>query len=70
MATIEGHLAHYVSNGELKIDQFVSAAKLQAIEEKISGMRGKPLKKIKAALDDNWSYGEIKMVLAHLDRGE
>jgi hypothetical protein len=69
-ATIEGHLAHYVSSGELAIGSLLTDAKRRFIEQKISGMREKPLKKMKEALGEDCSYGDIKMVLAHLDRGE
>jgi hypothetical protein len=65
-STIEGHLSHYVSNGELEIGRVVPAAKLRVMVEKIAGMRTRPLKKIKQALGDEYSYGEIQMVLAYL----
>jgi hypothetical protein len=48
----------------------VPAARLRAMEEKLSGMRSQPLKKIKQALGGEYSYGEIQMVLAHLKRNE
>jgi hypothetical protein len=66
-ATIENHLAFWVANGELEIGRLVADAKRQAMEEKIAAMRGKPMKHLKAALGDNCSYGDIKMVLAHLE---
>ncbi|MEJ2660154.1 MAG: helix-turn-helix domain-containing protein, partial [Desulfobacteraceae bacterium] len=69
-STIEGHLAHFVANGELEIGRVVPAARLRAMEEKLSGMRSQPLKKIKQALGGEYSYGEIQMVLAHLKRNE
>jgi hypothetical protein len=69
-STIEGHLAHFVANGELEIGRVVPAARLRAMEEKLSGMRSQPLKKIKQTLGGEYSYGEIQMVLAHLKRNE
>jgi hypothetical protein len=67
-ATIEGHLAHFVANGELAIDRLVTDAKRRTMEQKIAVMHDKPLKKLKEALGDDCSYGEIKLVLAHLER--
>jgi hypothetical protein len=67
IATIEGHLAHYVSQGELEIGRLVTDTKRRTIEEKMAGMRGKSLKKIREALGSDCSYGEIKLVLAHLE---
>ena len=66
-ATIEGHLAYWVSRGELEINRLVADDKRRFIEEKIAGIRGKSLKKMKEALGKDCSYGDIKMVLAHLE---
>ncbi|MCF8063302.1 MAG: helix-turn-helix domain-containing protein [Deltaproteobacteria bacterium] len=65
-ATIEGHLAHFVARGELDIHDVVSEDKRRAIERQIETTRGRSLKKLKEALDD-CTYGEIKLVLAHLE---
>ena len=69
LPTIEGHLAHFVSAGELEIDLVVKDDLRRVIEQKIVEMPGKPLKELKMALGDACSYGEIRMVIAHLKRG-
>jgi hypothetical protein len=64
--TIEGHLGFFVSRGELEIGKVVEDEKRRAIEKSITDMRTKSLKELKATLGDDCSYGEIKLVLAHL----
>ncbi len=65
--TIEGHLAHFVAQGQLEIGKLVADEKRLAIEEKVGVMEVKSLKELKTALGDGVSYGDIKLVLAHLD---
>jgi hypothetical protein len=66
ISTIEGHLAFFVGEGVLAIDRLLDAGKQQVIEKKIAEMGGRPHREIKQALGDGISYGEIKMVQAHL----
>jgi len=66
LSTIEGHLAHFVARGELSIDRLVPAEKRQAIEEKMRQMPDKKLTEIKLAMGEGCSYGDIKLVQAHL----
>ncbi len=67
--TIEGHLASYVERGEIALEELVIGEKIRQItlaaEQPHEG-----LKDLKAILSDEISYGEIKMVLAHLNRGK
>jgi hypothetical protein len=65
--TIEGHLAHWIAQGELDISRLVTDARRQTIEPTIARMRGKSLKKMKEALGGDFSYGDIRLVLAHLE---
>ena len=70
VATIEGHIASFVSTGELEIGRVLADETCQSIAEKIAGMQGKSLKEMKTILGDNYSYGEIRLVLAHLKHPE
>jgi ATP-dependent DNA helicase RecQ len=67
--TIEGHLAHFVYNGTLKINELVTEEKtetiLQAIREAGGNMGLTPLKQ---KLGDRYSYGEIRLVTEHWRR--
>lgn len=62
--TIEGHLAQYIENGTIPIEELVEEKKvikiLKVLESDAVG-----LNEIKTKLPANYSYGEIKMVIAH-----
>ena len=64
--TVEGHLASFVRNGTLPIDQALPQDRRQPIENTILAMPTKSLKEIKTALADQYSYGEIVLAQAYL----
>ena len=64
--TIEGHLAHYVSTGEIDISKLVSREKVVLIEPIAKAFSGKSLTPIKEKLGREISFGEIKLVIAWL----
>ena len=66
VSTIEGHLAFFIERGELAISAVILEEKRKAIEEEIAAWDGNSLKILKESLGNNYSYGEIKLVLAHL----
>lgn len=66
VTTIEGHLAHYVGEGLLEIERFVSDEKLIPIEEYFTREQNTLLTPAKEALGDEFSYQEIRFVLKHL----
>jgi len=70
LSTIEGHLAFFIAQGELAIGDVVADEKRRAIEQQIAGTQATSLRELKTALGDDCSYGEIRMVLAHLQRIE
>lgn len=67
--TVEGHLAHFIFSGELKINEIVNAEKLKiitkAIEENYNNMAIAP---IKQKLGEGYSYGEITAVMNYIRR--
>ncbi len=69
--TILGHLISFVEKGELDVDKLISSEKQSAIEKQISQIQaplktfGGGLKALKDELGNDFSYGEIKLVLAH-----
>jgi hypothetical protein len=65
MTTIEGHLAHFVATGELSVDQFVSPDKIFKIMEYFLSHEHR-LTPAKEALGDAVSYGELRLVLSHM----
>lgn len=64
VTTIEGHLAHYIEQGQLKADEFVSEEKLQIIRNTSLALNTRQLSPIKLELGDEFSYGEIRLALA------
>jgi GTPase SAR1 family protein len=65
-STIEGHMFYWVATGKVAIDALIPAKKLDTIKQTLAQMPDTPLGKIKRALGDDVSYGEIKLVQAHL----
>ena len=68
MSTIESHLAFYVQQGTLSIDEVMDKAKIRNIQSAIEQTDGKALSPIKELLGDGYSYGEIRMVVAYVGR--
>lgn len=67
--TIENHLAHYVSTGEININDVVSTQHQVFIRGIVKSMSGSyTTSDIKAQLPSDYSYAEIKMVLADIDK--
>jgi len=66
-STIEGHLAHFVGTGELKIEQFISAEKIRLITEKVNLLGPSQLAPIKAELGEGYSYSDIRFVAKHIE---
>ena len=67
-STIEGHLAFFIRQKKISIDALMDSKKIPAIQEAIEQIGGNKMWPVKEALGANFSYGEIKYVLAHLDR--
>lgn len=68
--TIEGHLAHFVETGELNPTQLVNPEKIPVIKKTLSEHFEGQLKPIKELLGEDFSYGEIRIVLAILKKEE
>ena len=66
--TIEGHLSHYVQSGELDVLEFVTEEKIPAIKDAVESYGAERLAPLKEILGDNYSYGEIKAVVAWMNR--
>jgi len=65
LATIEGHMAHWVEAGKVAINLLLPPEKRQTIEQELSRLQGKPMGEIKQAVGTDVSYAEIKLVQAH-----
>lgn len=63
--TIEIHLAHYVAKGIVKAELFMTSEKLEGVLAVVKKLNTFSVTPIKNALGDSYTYGEIKMGLAH-----
>jgi hypothetical protein len=66
-STIEGHLAFYVQQGRLSVYQLIDIHKLETIRHAIETVGGDQLTSIKLALGDDYTFSEIRYVLAHIE---
>lgn len=63
--TIENHLAHFVGTGVLALDSIVSPDRQNVIRQQVATFQSSyGLKELKDKLPPDYSYAEIKMVLA------
>ena len=65
VSTIENHLSRFIGTGEVSLDQFVSLEKVEPIRAAIIKFAdSNALSPIKEYLGDEYSYGEIRAVMA------
>lgn len=67
-STIESHLAHFIALGELDVFKLVDKAKYDKIAELVNDKSITGMGEIRTKLNDDCSYGEIKMVMANMGR--
>lgn len=65
VSTIQSHLGFFVEKGELDINRVLSADRQRAIETALAQGPGNSLKAVKEALGDDFTYGDIKLMMAH-----
>jgi uncharacterized protein YpbB len=66
IATIEGHLAHYVGTGQIPVIEFVSQEKKELITSHFDGSDDFKMGPVKESLGDKVSWSEIRFVINHL----
>lgn len=64
-SAIEGHLSHFVKEEVTPIDCLISAEKFENILAVIDEIHSISFSGIKEKLGNEYSYGEIEIVLAH-----
>ncbi len=62
--TIEGHLAYFITKGELDVSNFLPAEKIMNIISVSKKLDTFQFGTIKQALGDEYSYGDIKLAIA------
>lgn len=66
-STIEGHLARFVSSGDIELEELVPAHKVEPIRQAIIRFNDAgALSPIKEYLGEGYSYGEIRAVIASM----
>jgi ATP-dependent exoDNAse (exonuclease V), alpha subunit - helicase superfamily I member len=70
VSTVEGHLAHFVTEGELDVCKIMNSDKVDKIVSYFENHAEQGLLEAKNALGDDCSYGEIRMVKAYLKSRE
>lgn len=66
--TIENHLAVFVRNGELPVEEFVSPEKLAQLLPVIRELQPGPIGPVKARLGDQASYSDIRFAVSHWEK--
>ncbi len=64
--TIEGHLAFFVETGKLDVNKLLSPEKQLAIKKELAMDHNNSLSEVKNTLGDDYSYGEIRMIISFL----
>ena len=67
LQTIEGHLAYYVQQGEINIEELISREKLVIIEPVIKDFNGGSITSIKEKVGSSIGFGEIRLAIAWHD---
>ena len=65
--TIEGHLAHYVQQGSIMINDLLAEERMSMIEPQLKNFSGGSIAGIKDKLGSSVSFGEIRLVLAWME---
>ena len=65
-STIQSHLCFFVATGQLDINKLLSSEKQNAIGKKLTATSHPSLGQIKKVLGNEYTYGEIKLMIASL----
>jgi ATP-dependent DNA helicase RecQ len=68
VSTVETHLAYYIAERKLAITEVLSPKDIAAIRRAIVSSENRMLSTIKHRVGDDYSYGQIKMVLAEMEK--
>lgn len=66
--TIFGHLASFIPNGDIKITELISEKNYKELKKRIPTKTFENLSDLKNQLGDQFTYGEIKLVLQELSQ--
>ena len=66
--TIESHLVHFISTGEVKITDLMSEKKYKALKKVIKNTSFDSFSELKEKIDDKFTYSEIRLVTKELNK--
>ncbi len=66
VTTIEGHLAHFIRNGEIDLEGLLEQEKAKRIADWIEKNPTANISQAKEALGDKVSFGELRLVMAYM----
>ncbi|WP_316800925.1 helix-turn-helix domain-containing protein [Pedobacter frigidisoli] len=66
VGTVEGHLAYFISTQQIDVGKLVKPNKIKNIANAVESQKTKSMAAIREFLGKDYSFGEIKMVLASL----
>ena len=69
LSTIETHLSYFITTGQLQIDKMVQPEKQKLIEKAVKEYGDAAMRTLKDNLPEEISYGEIRFVLAAMNKG-
>lgn len=69
-STIETHLSFFIKTGKLEINRVLTKEKQTAIQNSLAKEKDNSLTEVKNRLGNDFSYGEIKMAIAHQEHLE
>jgi hypothetical protein len=64
VTTVEGHLASFISTGEIELKELVPEEKIETIRTVIRDLGNTTINAIKSRLGESYTFGEIRAVLA------
>ncbi|KAB1160767.1 AAA family ATPase [Tenacibaculum aiptasiae] len=64
IGTIEGHLSHFVTQGDIEITELFSDKKLEKAKRIINATGLDNLSKVKEIVEDEYTWGELRMIVA------
>lgn len=67
-STIESHLAHWVNLGKLDVFELIDKNKYNRISKCLTGADIESISRVKEMLGEEFSYGEIRLVMANEKR--
>lgn len=67
VSTIESHLATFIRTGDLEVARVLPAEKLATILSHLQSGKYSGLNSVKAALGEDYSWGEIRFVVKHIE---